>query len=82
MHRSYGMAWGVGGWLLMNFLQKVGPREATRLKERVTAEIKTTFASHYTDVVSLTEALNLDELAAYAKWATGQKVLIDPSRST
>ena len=45
--RSFGMAWGVGGWLLFSFLQKIGATEAQKLRERVVAELKTTFASHY-----------------------------------
>jgi len=78
--RSFGMAWGVGGWLLFPFLQKIGPEATQRLRDRVVAELKTTFASHYTRVVSLSEALQLDNIAAYAKRATGEKFLIDPSR--
>ena len=45
---AYGMAWGVGGFLLTPFLQKIGNAEARKLRERVAAELKTTFASHYT----------------------------------
>ncbi len=78
--RSFGMAWGVGGWLLFPFLQKIGPEAAQRLRDRVAAELKTTFASHYTKVISLREALDLQHVAAYAKRATGEKYLIDPSR--
>ena len=51
--RNFGMAWGVGGWLLTPFLQKIGRPEAGRLRERVVDELKTTFASHYTKEVSL-----------------------------
>ena len=47
------MAWGVGGWLLFPFLQKLGAEKAAKLRERVVAELKTTFASHYSHVVSL-----------------------------
>jgi NADPH2:quinone reductase len=78
--RNFGMAWGVGGWLLTAFLQKVGPEAAQKLRERVAAEIKTTFASHYTKEVSLAEALDLDEIAAYGKLATGEKYLINPNK--
>ena len=78
--RSFGMAWGVGGWLLFPFLQKIGPEAAQKLRQRVVAELKTTFASHYTKVVSLREALQLPHIAAYAKRATGEKYLIDPSK--
>jgi NADPH2:quinone reductase len=78
--RNFGMAWGMGGWLLFPFLQKIGPAEAHRLRARVTAELKTTFASHYTRTVSLAEALSTEAIAAYAQRATGAKFLIDPSR--
>jgi NADPH:quinone reductase-like Zn-dependent oxidoreductase len=77
--RSFGMAWGIGGWLIFPFLQKIGPVDAKRLRERVAAEIKTTFASHYAKVVSLREALQLETIAAYGKAATGEKYLINPN---
>ena len=77
--RSFGMAWGVGGWLLFPFLQKVGPAVAQALRERVLAELKTTFASRYTRVVSLRETLSLDHIAVYGKRATAEKYLINPS---
>ena len=80
LNRTYGMAWGVGGWLLPLFLQKVGPEAGARLRERVAREIKTTFASHYTNEVSLAEALQLDAIAAYGRQATGEKYLIRPNK--
>jgi NADPH:quinone reductase-like Zn-dependent oxidoreductase len=80
LNRSFGMMWGVGGWLLTPFLMKIGRPDQVRLRERVVAELKTTFASHYTKTVSLTEALQLENLHAYAKRATGEKFLIDPSK--
>ncbi|MBR1127880.1 zinc-binding dehydrogenase [Bradyrhizobium iriomotense] len=79
--RGFGMAWGVGGWLLTPFLQKIGPADIGRLRQRVVNELKTTFASHYTKVVSLQEALDPANIAAYAKRATGEKFLIDPNKS-
>ena len=78
--RTFGMAWGVGGWLLTPFLQKIGFDAAQKLRERVAAEITTTFASTYTKQVSLAEALKLDEIAVYGTLATGAKYLIDPNR--
>ena len=81
LNRTFGMAWGVGGWLLFPFLQKIGPADGARLRQRVIAELKTTFASHYTQVVSLQEALQLSNLAAYAKRATGEKFLINPNKA-
>ena len=78
-NRNFGMAWGIGGWLLTPFLQKIGPAEAQKLRERVAAEIKTTFASSYTRVVSLREALSLEAIAVYGQQATGQKYLVNPN---
>jgi NADPH:quinone reductase-like Zn-dependent oxidoreductase len=80
INRAFGMAWGVGGWLLFPFLMKVGPVEGQKLRERVVNELKTTFASHYTRVVSLQEALDPANLAVYAKRATGEKFLINPNK--
>jgi NADPH:quinone reductase len=79
-NRAFGMAWGIGGWLLTAFLQKIGFEAAQKLRERVAAEIKTTFASTYAKEVSLAEALRLEEVAVYSKQATGQKYLINPNR--
>ncbi len=79
-NRNFGMAWGIGGWLLTPFLQKIGPAEAQKLRERVAAEIKTTFASTYTKEVSLVDALQLKEIAVYGKQATGEKYLINPNK--
>jgi NADPH:quinone reductase-like Zn-dependent oxidoreductase len=80
LNRAFGMAWGVGGWLLFPFLQKISRDDVARLRARVAAEIKTTFASHYTQVVSLQEALQLDNIAVYGKRATGEKFLINPHK--
>jgi len=80
LNRSFGFAWGVGGWLLWPFLQKIGPASAQKLRERVVAELKTTFASHYTKEISLAEALRLEEIAVYGKRATGGKYLINPNK--
>jgi NADPH2:quinone reductase len=80
--RNYGMSWGVNGWLLTPFLQRIGPVEINRLRQRVVTELKTTFASHYTAEISLIEALQPDILAAYAKRATGEKYLINPNKTS
>jgi NADPH2:quinone reductase len=78
-NRNFGMSWGIGGWLLTPFLGKLGLEGTQRLRARVVAELTTTFASHYTDEVSLAGALSLDAIKAYARQATGQKFLIRPS---
>ena len=77
--RNFGMAWGMGGWLLFPFLQKIGAEGAAKLRARVAAELKTTFASRYSRTVSLAGALQRDAIEVYAQRATGEKFLIDPS---
>src|SRR5437763_2955971 len=81
LNRAFGMAWRIGGWLLFPFLQKIGPADGAKLRQRVVDELKTTFASHYTQVVSLPEALQPNHIAVYAKRATGEKYLIDPNKA-
>jgi NADPH:quinone reductase-like Zn-dependent oxidoreductase len=80
LNRAFGMAWGVGGWLLFPFMMKTSAADRQRLRERVASELKTTFASHYTQVVSLAEALQLSHLAVYGKRSTGEKYLINPNK--
>ena len=76
--RNFGMAWGLGGWLLPHFLQRIGPEASESLRQRVAAEIKTTFASSYARTVTLQEALDPASVAVYAKQATGEKYLVTP----
>jgi NADPH:quinone reductase len=78
LNRSFGMAWGVGGWLLTPFLGRVGLETFVALRQRVAAELETTFASTYTREVSLAEALAPEAFLAYAKQATGEKFLLTP----
>ena len=77
--RNFGFSWGMGGWLLFLFLQKIGPAAAHTLRERVAAELTTTFASHYAHEVSLAGALQMEAIAVYGKRSTGAKFLINPS---
>ncbi|MBT6579122.1 MAG: NADH oxidase, partial [Cellvibrionales bacterium] len=78
--RGYGMAWGVGGWLLPSFLAKVGGQVFMKLRTRVAEELTTTFASHYTNEVSLEEALQAETVGNYIAKATGEKFLICPQK--
>lgn len=78
--RNYGLAWALGGWLLVPFLEKLGADGAARLRQRVVDELTTTFASHYTAEISLAEALQPDVIAAYSKKTTGEKYLINPAK--
>lgn len=79
LDRGFGFAWGIGGFLLTPFLQKIGREDAQKLRDRVAAELKTTFASNYTRTISLADALKPDVLQDYQRKATGEKFLIDPT---
>ncbi len=80
LRRRFGFAWGVGGWLLMPFLMRTSPDDLDRLRRRVAEELTTTFASHYTDEISLREALDVQTLQRCARQATGQKFLLRPQQ--
>ena len=79
LNRSFGMAWGIGGWLLTPYLQLVGNEEVQKMRERVASSITTTFASSYAKEVSLQGALSEEAVNEYRKQATGLKYLINPS---
>ncbi|WP_372779170.1 zinc-binding dehydrogenase [Litorivivens sp.] len=79
INRNFGFSWGINAWLLTPFIQKVGPEKTQELQKRVANELTTTFASHYSDEISLTDALQADIVAEYSKQATGKKFLINPS---
>lgn len=80
LRRTYGMAWGIGGWLLTPFLPRIGPEGTQRLRQRVADELTTTFASSYAKEISLAEALDLENIAVYNQRATGEKYLINPNK--
>ena len=80
LSRNYGMAWGIGGWYLTPFLQKIGKDAAQKLRERVVRELKTTFASRYTKEVSLAGMLSLEEITGYTRKSTGAKYLVNPNK--
>jgi len=67
--RNFGMAWGIGGWLLTPFLSKIGPAGMDRLRRQVAAGLTTTFASRYTSEVSLAGVLAPGAIAGYARQA-------------
>ena len=81
LNRAFGMQWGLGGFLLTYFIQKIGPAEAAKLRQRVADELKTTFASHYTSELGLAEVLQPGKLVAMNKKSTGEKYLITPNRA-
>lgn len=77
--RGYGMAWGVGGWLLTNFLHKAGAETVARMRQRVAAGLTTIFASSYTATVDLAGVLDPAAATVYGRQATGQKYLVLPN---
>jgi NADPH:quinone reductase len=79
LRRTYGMSWGVGGWLMPNFLQRARPERVGEMRRRVAEGLTTTFATEFTDTATLTEALKPDVLAAYSRPKTGTKFLITPN---
>jgi NADPH2:quinone reductase len=80
LSRTYGMAWGVGGWLVFPTMERIGGQAAARLRQRVASELTTTFATSYAREISLAEALSRDAIAVYSSQAMGAKYLINPSR--
>ena len=78
LNRSFGLSWGVGGWLLMPFMMRAGQEIVSKMKKRVATELTTTFTSSYASKVSLAEALSLDTIIHSSKKATGEKILITP----
>jgi NADPH2:quinone reductase len=80
LNRSFGLSWGLGGWLLTPFIGRVGMEKFQEMRDRVAKEIKTTFASNYTKEVSLEEMLAPDAIKTYDKQATGTKYLVTPHK--
>ena len=76
--RSFGFSWGLGGWLLTPFIGRIGQERFGELRQRVANEIDTTFESSYSKVISLSEALEEQNILSYTKQATGEKYLIKP----
>jgi NADPH:quinone reductase-like Zn-dependent oxidoreductase len=76
--RNFGLAWGIGGWLLTAFIARAGGEVLARLRARVAAELTTTFASTYTREVSLAGMLSPDAFNSYVKQATAEKFLVTP----
>lgn len=80
LKRSYGMSWGLGGWLLTPMLGKIGMDKFQIMRKRIAKEIKTTFASTYIQEISLEEMLQPEIINSYAKHKTGNKYLVNPQK--
>ena len=80
LKRSFGMSWGLGGWLLTPMIGRIGMERFQQMRERVAAEITTTFASNYVQEISFEEMLQPEIIKSYAKQATGEKYLVTPHK--
>jgi hypothetical protein len=78
LRRTYGMAWGVGGWLLYPALQRLGGEAAAEMQARVAAEVTTTFATSFTAAIGLSGVVDPETVRAYGQARTGGKHLVDP----
>jgi NADPH:quinone reductase-like Zn-dependent oxidoreductase len=76
--RNFGFVWDISGWLLTPWMGKLGGAIVEKMRQRVLAELTTTFASHYKARVSLEQALTREAAVAYNAKATGEKYLIVP----
>ena len=80
LNRSFGMQWGLGGWLLTPWIGKFGMETFQKMRQRVANEIKTTFATNYVKTISFQEMLQPEIIKKYAKQATGEKYLVSPHK--
>src|SRR4051812_5291871 len=78
--RKFGLTWGVGGYLLTNARARLGGEAIGRMRARIRAEAKTTFASSYAQTIGLRDVLAPEAMAVFARRSTGAKYLIDPTR--
>jgi NADPH:quinone reductase len=76
---SIGFSWDMSAWLLFPFLDEIGPAASRALSERVIAGIDTTFASHFSQRLSLAGVLERDAALAINARRTGEKALILPA---
>ena len=77
--RSFGLDWGIDGFLLDTYLREMGRTEIERLRNIVASNLTTIFASSYEEEISMTEALNAEALIRMSELRTGGKYLLNPS---
>ena len=80
LNRSFGLQWGLGGWLLTPMIGRIGMERFQQMRDRVARDINTTFASHYTQEISLVEMMQPEIIRGYAKQATAEKYLVKPHK--
>jgi NADPH:quinone reductase len=79
MHEDYGLLWSIEGWVMPAIMERIGPARSEALRQRALTGVRTTFASRFTQDISLAEALRRDTMLGYCKQATGEKFLIRPN---
>jgi NADPH:quinone reductase-like Zn-dependent oxidoreductase len=77
--RTFGLSWGIGGYLVSNALRKLGMDAYGRMTRRVMAELTTTFHSHYQGRIALEQLLDAAVVRRCAETATGEKYLLTGS---
>ncbi len=79
LNRAFGLTWDLSGWLLTPFLGKAGAETVGAMRQRVLANLTTTFASSYKARVSLEKMLTKDAVSDYNARRTGEKYLVVPN---
>jgi NADPH:quinone reductase len=78
-NRSFGLQWGISGFLLTPYLMKAGFEEVGAMRARVIAERNGIFASHYTAEIPLSGMLDPEVMKLVQAKATGTKYLVNPA---
>ncbi len=76
--RDFGMAWGMGGWLLQNALARFGAERREAIKMRVRNQLTELFASSFHKQIPLADMLAAEHYGVFTRLATGQKFLVRP----
>jgi len=76
---SIGFSWDISAWLLFPYLQQIGPEASRALSQRVIDGIDTTFASHFSQRLSLEQVLEKQAALTINARRTGEKALIVPA---
>lgn len=78
-NRSFGLQWGISGFLLTPYLMKAGFEEVGAMRARVIAERNGIFASQYTAEIPLSGMLDPEVMKLVQAKATGTKYLVNPA---
>jgi NADPH2:quinone reductase len=76
--RNFGMAWGMGGWLLQRVLTELGPETLAVMKDRVVGGLNTIFQSAFDLSIPLSGLADPQHFREFMKLATAGKYLVRP----